>query len=294
MAIILCSNKTPPNGRVGVLFDIFLFCDKILESHYLPWSVFENALDCRMEILMKQQRHRRKESFSLLLVSNTGKESRYFYVSIVTLRLLIVLMLLICASLAWIMFRSGTHYKTESDLRRKLVSSEQLVKQLESEKETLNAQNTALAAENEALKQVELADAETQGIEVEGTQKDTSIPSHYPYTGVGILKEQYSEEHPYFSISTQLEDRIVAAGDGTVASIDSDDTYPLIIVVEHGNGYKTRYMCQKEAQVQVSVGEQVQIRDTLIVIDREETQMDYQVIYDDQAIDPLLVLEAKG
>ncbi len=244
---------------------------------------------------MKQQRHRRKESFSLLLVSNTGKESRHFYVSVLTFRLLIVLMLLICVALAWIMFRSGTHYRTESDLRRKLASSEQRVKQLESEKESLDTQNAALAKENDTLKAAGLADAKTQEAEVqEATQKDTSIPSQNPYTGVGILKEQYSAEHPYFSISTQLEDRIIAAGDGTVTSINSDDTYPLIIEVEHGNGYKSRYMCMQTAEVKVEVGEQVQIRDTLIVIDREETQLDYQVIYDNQAIDPLLVLEAKG
>ncbi len=244
---------------------------------------------------MKQQRHRRKESFSLLLVSNTGKESRHFYVSVLTFRLLIVLMLLICVALAWIMFRSGTHYRTESDLRRKLASSEQRVKQLESEKESLDTQNAALAKENDTLKATGLADAKTQETEVqEATQKDTSIPSQNPYTGVGILKEQYSAEHPYFSISTQLEDRIIAAGDGTVTSINSDDTYPLIIEVEHGNGYKSRYMCMQTAEVKVEVGEQVQIRDTLIVIDREETQLDYQVIYDNQAIDPLLVLEAKG
>ena len=244
---------------------------------------------------MKQQRHRRKESFSLLLVSNTGKESRHFYVSVLTFRLLIVLMLLICVALAWIMFRSGTHYRTESDLRRKLASSEQRVKQLESEKESLDTQNAALAKENDTLKAAGLADAKTQEAEVqEATQKDSSIPSQNPYTGVGILKEQYSAEHPYFSISTQLEDRIIAAGDGTVTSINSDDTYPLIIEVEHGNGYKSRYMCMQTAEVKVEVGEQVQIRDTLIVIDREETQLDYQVIYDNQAIDPLLVLEAKG
>lgn len=244
---------------------------------------------------MKQQRHRRKESFSLLLVSNTGKESRHFYVSVLTFRLLIVLMLLICVALAWIMFRSGTHYRTESDLRRKLASSEQRVRQLESEKESLDTQNAALAKENDTLKAAGLADAKTQETEVqEATQKDTSIPSQNPYTGVGILKEQYSAEHPYFSISTQLEDRIIAAGDGTVTSINSDDTYPLIIEVEHGNGYKSRYMCMQTAEVKVEVGEQVQIRDTLIVIDREETQLDYQVIYDNQAIDPLLVLEAKG
>lgn len=243
---------------------------------------------------MKQQRHRRKESFSLLLVSNTGKDSRFFYVSVMAIRLLIILMLLICVSLAWILFRSGAHYRTESDLRRKLASSEQLVEQLKSERETLNTQNIALVAENEMLKQTEKTDTNTEETQAAEAAKDTSIPSQNPYTGVGILKEQYSEEHPCFSIDTQLEDRIIAAGDGTVASIGSDDTYPLVIEIEHGNGYKSRYMCMQEAEVQVEVGEQVQIRDTLIIINREETQLDYQVIYDGQAIDPLLVLEAKG
>lgn len=117
-----------------------------------------------------------------------------------TLRLLIVLMLLICVALAWIMFRSGTHYKTESDLRRKLVASEQQVKQLESEKESLNAQNAALAKENDTLKEAGLADAKTQEAQVQETQRDTSIPSQNPYTGVGILKEQYSEDHPHFRL----------------------------------------------------------------------------------------------
>lgn len=244
---------------------------------------------------MKQQRHKREESYSLLLISNTGKECRHFYVTVRIMRLLTIFLLVICAALVWIMCRSGVHYKTESDLRRRLAMSEQRVKQLEDEKKTLDNKNAALLSENEELKATEQTqENESQEAESMEAQKDTAIPSQNPYTGVGILTDQYSEEHPYVSISAQLEDRIIAAGDGTVASISSDDTYPLVIEVEHGNGYKSRYMCLKEADVRVSVGEQVEMRDTLIVINNEETQLDYQVIYNEQAIDPLLVLEAKG
>ncbi len=42
------------------------------------------------------------------------------------------------------------------------------------------------------------------------------------------------------------------------------------------------------------MGQQVQSRDTLIVINGNDTQLDYQVLYNEQVIDPLLVLEAKG
>ena len=129
---------------------------------------------------MKQQKHKRKESFSLLLVSNTGKDTRHFFLSLKTLRLIIVLMLLICVTFAWSIYRSGTHYKSESELRRRLTTSEQQVKQLESEKETLIAQNAALAEENELYRQAEIVRAEMAGTE-EGTEKetpkDTTIPS---------------------------------------------------------------------------------------------------------------------
>jgi len=53
-------------------------------------------------------------------------------------------------------------------------------------------------------------------------------------------------------------------------------------------------MCLQQADVQVEAGQQVQSRDTLIVINGNDTQFDYQVIYEEQMIDPLLVLEAKG
>ena len=109
---------------------------------------------------MNQQKHKRKESYSLLLVSNTGKDTRQFYLSLKTLRMIIVLMLLVCATFAWNIFRSGTHYRIESDLRQKLTSSEQQVRQLESEKETLNARNAALMEENELYRQAEIVKAE--------------------------------------------------------------------------------------------------------------------------------------
>ena len=168
---------------------------------------------------------------------------------------------------------------------------------LESEKETLTAQNAALAEENELYRQAETMRsemAETEESTEEVKTRDTTIPSQYPCTAGGLLKEPYSDEHPYISISAQQEDCITAAGDGTVTSVSSDETYPIIIEVDHGNGYRSRYMCLQQADVQVEAGQQVQSRDTLIVINGNDTQFDYQVIYEEQMIDPLLVLEAKG
>ncbi len=108
------------------------------------------------------------------------------------------------------------------------------------------------------------------------------------------MAEKYSAEHPYVSIGTEGAGNIIAAGDGTVSMVGSDDTYPLIIEIEHGNGYQTRYMFLQAAEAKQAEGEQVQIGTALAAVDTDNVQVDYQVIFEGQPIDPLIVFEAKG
>ena len=79
-----------------------------------------------------------------------------------------------------------------------------------------------------------------------------------------------------------------------MTSISSDDTYPQIIEISHASGYTTRYMCRQEAQLETQQDAQVLAGDTLLTITTDETQLDYQVIFDGEPIDPLTVIEAKG
>ena len=52
-------------------------------------------------------------------------------------------------------------------------------------------------------------------------------------------------------------------------------------------------MCQQNTEPLLEEGSQVQIGDSLVSISID-TQLDYQVTYEGQPIDPLMVLEAKG
>lgn len=74
----------------------------------------------------------------------------------------------------------------------------------------------------------------------------------------------------------------------------SDDTYPLIMEIEHGNGYRTRYMCLQNAEIKAEEGSVVHTGDILITVTENDTQLDYQVIFKEQAIDPLTVIDAEG
>lgn len=241
---------------------------------------------------MKRQRHKHKESFSLLLISNTGRTSRQFHISPLIFRLLAVLMLLICIALGWLGYQFSISQAKEDDLQEQIVSQAQLIQQLETEKENLNNEKFVLTSENETLLQA--VKENTEEAAMEETEETSGLPNRYPCTGSGILISSYSQEQPYISIDTQAEGKIIAAGDGTILSVTSDDTYPLIIEIEHANGYRTRYMCKQNAELRAEEGAEVLTGDILVNINANNTQLDYQIIYENEPVDPLTIIEAEG
>lgn len=244
---------------------------------------------------MSNQRHKRRESFSILLISNTDRSSRQFNVSLPAIRFLLVILLLLCTITGLLIYKVTTNEKKFSELRTQLQAQEELAAQLTAEKETLASENLTLTEEITRLQQ-EAAPEETEEdtAEEEEPAPDTSYPSRYPSTGSGVLSSSYSEEQPYIAITAYTGGTIVAAGDGTVVAVASDDIYHHIIEVEHGNGYKTRYLCHQEASLETEEGAQVQSGDTLLTITADETVLDYQVLNEGAPVDPLSVIDARG
>lgn len=174
-------------------------------------------------------------------------------------------------------------------LRAQLEPYTQQIEQQEAKLANLNAENKRLTDENTLLKQ------EMETAEEEEKNPYQDAPNGYPYMGTGgILVSAYSAEQPYMSINTHTDGTIVAGGDGTVTSVSSDDTYPLIVEIRHADGYITRYLSNEAVQTQLQEDTQVKTGDTLFTITVDNTQFDYQIIYKNKPIDPLVVIEAKG
>lgn len=253
---------------------------------------------------MNQQRHKRRESFSVLLISNTDRSSRQFDVSLSLLRSLLGLLLLVFVVTGLFAYGFFSRQKTESQLRSELTTQEELVRQLTAEKESLETEKAALASENETLRSEaeqavaalaeQEAEAAAETAEETEPEEDPSIPGRYPYSGASVLLSSYTEEQPYLSLSTYTDGTVTAAGDGTVTVISYDDTYRHIIEIDHGNGYRTRYLCREDAEQSVEENTQVQAGDTLLTITSDETQVDYQIFYEEEPVDPLSVIDAKG
>lgn len=249
---------------------------------------------------MKRKGHDHKESFSVLLLSNTGQKNRQFRISRLASRILAVMAAVILAAVGCL---GGLIYRTvfgdgsqAADLRLQLGEQAQLVQNLETEKEKLSSEMQALTKEYEALRQEVEAKTEDEGNvgQKAEPEPEAAIPRLYPSSGTSSLISNFSEEQPYLSINTHTEGSIVATGSGTVVSVTSDDTWPVIVEVEHQKGYRTRYMCRQEAEVQATEGAQVEAGDVLFAITVDDTQLDYQILFHDEPIDPLTVFDAKG
>lgn len=257
---------------------------------------------------MKNRRHKRKESYSILVVSNINRRNRRFRMTRSTLHCLFVLVLIIFAATGWLSYQALSQIRQENglqgQLREQQLAREQLVSEWEEEKsnwaqekqtleEELAAVRLDLDARDQALQ--EIADAEQEAAEAaEREAAEAIVPTLYPSSGVGVLTSTFSEEHPYISFTVEAGTDIIAAGDGTVASIRSDNTYHYIIEVVHDSGYTTYYLYRQNAELKVETGAEVHKGDSLLTITAEDTEMDYEVLYGDELIDPLSIIAAKG
>ena len=248
----------------------------------------------------QKQRHKHKETFSVLLIPNTGGKSRQFHVSRFSFRLgvgvLAVLLLAVAGAAAW----TGFQFTRQENVRRQVTQQKETIETLEAQMQALEQEKGTLLAELETMQNETASDAQNaaeEGAEAEtesSPEKDTSVPRRYPYTGISTVLSDYSAEQPYLSLNTNLDGNVVATGDGMMVTLESDATYAHIIEVEHNNGYKSRYMCRQEAQTQIQAGAQVQAGDILLTVLTDDTQLDYQILFEEEAIDPLTVFEAKG
>ncbi len=257
---------------------------------------------------MKNRRHKRRESYFVLFVSNLDRHSRRFHIARSTLYLLFVLVLVVFAAVGWLGYQALTRIQQENGLQEQIqkqqLNEQQLLSQWETEKDNwarekqaLENELTILRADLSAREQEIQATADAAAEAAAEAEREAAaalVPTLYPSSGVGVLTSTFSEEHPYISFTVEPRTDIIAAGDGTVRAISSDNTYQYIIEVVHESGYTTYYLYRENADLKVEEGAQVKKGDTLFTITAENTELDYEVLYGDEFIDPLSIIAAKG
>ena len=77
-----------------------------------------------------------------------------------------------------------------------------------------------------------------------------------------------------------------------MASITTDSGYLHCIRIDHGNGYNSLY--RNDGEVMVKEGDEVVRGAILYVIGEDNTELGYQITYDEKYIDPMELINIDG
>lgn len=237
---------------------------------------------------MAEDEKKKSLKYTVLLVPNNAHRVKQFHVSFdFAIVISICVFALIFAGVSYVTYSASKIEQMQAELdacREKMntVSDENIILQADIEeltnalreaKVTLDAKNTA--EENE---------------EKEATMQ--YIPSGFPMDGTVSLPTEYTEENRYVVFQAGYGTKVVASADGTVSYVGDDTKYGHVVKVDHGNGYVSVYMDVSDPVV--SEGDRVIRGTTLFVMKNDTETLTYQILFNDELIDPMTVIEING
>ena len=163
----------------------------------------------------------------------------------------------------------------------------------------LNEQNALLQD-----KVLILSETVNEKNEVVNAIEERSVPTGFPLSVAADLNEkkevlQIDGENvtrPMIEFTAPDGTYIVAAGDGTVSYVAEEISYGWEVRIDHANGYVTSYRTNTEPKVKV--GDEVSRGGLLFEMksgdDDEPAKLGYQIIYNDEYINPSDILEING
>ncbi len=161
----------------------------------------------------------------------------------------------------------------------------------------LEEENADLTALREELtdKVTILSDTINQKVEEEEALEEAYAQAHmpvgFPMSSSASLEEADTEE-PMVKLNGAEGNSVIASADGTIISITTDASYLHSIKIDHGNGYVSIY--RNDGEAMVKEGDEVVRGAILYVIGEDNTELGYQVTYDEKYMDPMELINIDG
>lgn len=184
-------------------------------------------------------------------------------------------------------------YRDEKEIE---VLESETAKQQE-EIERLTEENADLISLREELtdKVIILSDTINQKVEeeeaLEQARAQAHMPVGFPMSSSASL-EKVDGEDPMVKLNGTVGNGIIASADGTVVSVTTDSGYLHCIKIDHGNGYNSIY--RNDGDVMIKEGDEVVRGAILYVIGEDNTELGYQITYDEKYIDPMDLINIDG
>ncbi len=160
---------------------------------------------------------------------------------------------------------------------------------------TEEKQNLELLHDELSGKVTILSDTINQKVEQEEAKEAEEAQAHmpvgFPMSSSASMQEADTEE-PMVKLNGSEGTSIVASGAGTVLSITTGSTYLHCVQIDHGNGYVSIY--RNDGEVMVKEGDELVRGSIIFVIGEENTELGYQITYDEKYMDPMDLLNIDG
>lgn len=174
------------------------------------------------------------------------------------------------------------------------------IETLSLELEEVTEEKDLLANENEELKEKVSILSDTvnskvkQEEEREAEMAKVYIPTGFPLQGTATYNEEKTtlDGQPIAEFEAGQGTSVIATAQGSVSSIAGDASAGYIVMVDHGNGYFSVY--RNGSKPKVEVGEEVNTSTKIFVIESGSETLGYQIIQENEYIDPLSLMEIYG
>ncbi|MDE2773621.1 MAG: M23 family metallopeptidase [Gemmatimonadota bacterium] len=253
---------------------------------------------------MSEPRH-----LNVIVVPDGGRESRTYSISYRRLRLLtavglaIVVVVAAMAGSWWYLAARAMRVDRLEERLATMAADQQRVEQLALELEGLEEQysqirglfdaNVLAEAPDLWLPPSALARAERAGTPA---RSDDTRPTSWPLTERGFVTQTLMEgdsEHAGVDIAVPSDAYVRAAGPGTVVDVGEDQVYGRFVLLDHGDGFHSRYA--HASTTFVERGQSVR-RNEVIALTGSTGQstaphLHFEVLVNGEPVDPLTVAE---
>lgn len=200
---------------------------------------------------------------------------------------------LIALFLLFVFFTCKFIYDTVAikNLKSQLIEQMVMVNNLTDENETLTVENDTLNSKVAVLSETVTKKTVTEDT-LSQEETENALPKGFPLSGSATMESDTMDERPIVKFTASAGVNIVSSGSGTVLSVEDDATYGTRIIIDHNNGYRSIYRNKGDALVKA--GETLGKGYILFSVSGNNQDVGYQIMLDEEYIDPMTVMEING
>lgn len=235
-----------------------------------------------------ERQSRRKSRYALLLVTekDDGTINRHTVNSLIIEAAAALLFALSVVVICKIVYDSITI----SNARKNIVEQTVMINDLTDENEALTIENSTLSSKVTVLSEAVSKKTEAEDALSQETIEN-ALPKGFPLSGSATMKEA-GEDDPMLVFTAVLGINVLTTGTGTVVSVDADEEFGNKIVIDHGNGYQSVY--RNNGTPLVKNGEELGKGYILFSVGKDNQELGYQIMQNDQYIDPMILIDING